>query len=343
MAMTVLLPILMAYMIIGQKLHEWLGTVMLLLFIAHHILNFRWIKNLFRGRYTVVRIFTSLINILLVFDMICLAVSGIIISSYVFDFLNIHNGMVFARQQHMFSAYWGFMLMSVHLGAHWNFFVGSIKRITHSVKESSAVIWIFRIIVLLISIYGIYLFIIQNITDYLFLKTASVFFDFDKEPLVFFCEYIAMIILFAAIAYYLNKCFQRILINKERLTMKKFKNFIFLITALVFLLSECGSENSEKGLSNTIQSYENSEIQTQSSDKTQSAPKGFVLIKRGTFEMGGLRVYRGGDWNDFAKNMRCAYRATLAQDKASFNIGLRLVCGAVSMSGSVSVAESEKK
>jgi hypothetical protein len=32
-------------------------------------------------------------------------------------------------------------------------------------------------------------------------------------------------------------------------------------------------------------------------------------------ESGTLRVYRGGGWNDFAKNMRSAYRATLAADK----------------------------
>lgn len=32
---------------------------------------------------------------------------------------------------------------------------------------------------------------------------------------------------------------------------------------------------------------------------------------------GTLRVYRGGGWNDFAKNMRSAYRATLEQDKGS--------------------------
>ncbi|MGN0502957.1 MAG: formylglycine-generating enzyme family protein, partial [Ruminococcus sp.] len=45
---------------------------------------------------------------------------------------------------------------------------------------------------------------------------------------------------------------------------------------------------------------------------------------------GTLRVYRGGGWNDFAKNMRCAYRATLEQNKGSFNIGIRLVRNAVS-------------
>ncbi len=40
---------------------------------------------------------------------------------------------------------------------------------------------------------------------------------------------------------------------------------------------------------------------------------------------GNLKVYRGGGWNDFAKNMRSAYRATMEEDMGSFNIGIRLV------------------
>lgn len=51
---------------------------------------------------------------------------------------------------------------------------------------------------------------------------------------------------------------------------------------------------------------------------------------------GTLRVYRGGGWNDFAKNMRSAYRATLEQNKGSFNLGMRLVLNAAPGSGSVS-------
>lgn len=51
---------------------------------------------------------------------------------------------------------------------------------------------------------------------------------------------------------------------------------------------------------------------------------------------GTLRVYRGGGWNDFAKNMRSAYRATLEQNKCSFNLGVRLVLNAAPGSGNVS-------
>ena len=52
-------------------------------------------------------------------------------------------------------------------------------------------------------------------------------------------------------------------------------------------------------------------------------------------ENGILRVYRGGGWNDFAKNMRSAYRATMAEDKGSFNIGIRLVRNAAVGTGSI--------
>ena len=52
-------------------------------------------------------------------------------------------------------------------------------------------------------------------------------------------------------------------------------------------------------------------------------------------ETGTRRVYRGGGWNDFAKNMRSAYRATMDQEKGSFNIGIRLVRNATPGNGSV--------
>lgn len=52
-------------------------------------------------------------------------------------------------------------------------------------------------------------------------------------------------------------------------------------------------------------------------------------------DSGTRRVYRGGGWNGFAKNMRCAYRAMMDQDKASFNIGLRLARNGIPGSGNV--------
>lgn len=58
-------------------------------------------------------------------------------------------------------------------------------------------------------------------------------------------------------------------------------------------------------------------------------------------DSGVLRVNRGGGWNDFAKNLRSAYRATLPQDSAVFNVGFRLVRNAVAGSGTVTGSNLE--
>lgn len=50
---------------------------------------------------------------------------------------------------------------------------------------------------------------------------------------------------------------------------------------------------------------------------------------------GTRRVYRGGGWNDFAKNLRSAYRAALPQENSNYNLGLRLACNAVAGTGSI--------
>ncbi len=56
---------------------------------------------------------------------------------------------------------------------------------------------------------------------------------------------------------------------------------------------------------------------------------------------GTRRVYRGGGWNDFAKNLRSAYRATLPPDNSSFNLGLRLVRNAGNGNGSVESSSTQ--
>ena len=56
---------------------------------------------------------------------------------------------------------------------------------------------------------------------------------------------------------------------------------------------------------------------------------------------GTRHVYRGGGWNDFAKNMRSAYRAAGQADMASYNLGVRLVRNAGNnRSGTVTAKET---
>ena len=110
--MTVLLLFLMGYQFWGETAHEWAGTLMLLLFIAHHILNAGWYKNIFRGRYTPIRIIMTVINLALLVAMLCLMGSGIMMSRHVFSFSFCQQRMGTARLVHMAACYWGFVLMS---------------------------------------------------------------------------------------------------------------------------------------------------------------------------------------------------------------------------------------
>lgn len=120
-SMILLLLFLMAYSLIGEAAHERLGILMFFLFLLHHLLNWRWFKNLVKGKYNLYRIVATVINLLMIIVMISLPVSGIAMAKYTFSFVQTGTGASTARFIHLLVSYWGYLLMSVHLGFHWNF------------------------------------------------------------------------------------------------------------------------------------------------------------------------------------------------------------------------------
>ena len=118
MAMIVLLPMLMAYSLIGEKLHEIIGTILFALFIVHHVLNRQWYKAIFNGKYTPRRIFQTVLNFLLLVFMLMQPISGILMSKYLYSSIRIAGSSATARELHLFLAYWGFVFMCLHAGTH---------------------------------------------------------------------------------------------------------------------------------------------------------------------------------------------------------------------------------
>ena len=94
--MCVALLALMAFELIGRTAHEWIGLTMFVLFIVHHVLNRRWTRSIFNGRYTPYRIWQSICAVLVLVTMPGLMVSAVLISQRVFAFLPIHSGMALA-------------------------------------------------------------------------------------------------------------------------------------------------------------------------------------------------------------------------------------------------------
>lgn len=197
--MTGLLMVLMAYQITGQVLHEWSGVSMLVLFLAHNLLNIGWYKGLFRGKYTVLRILQAVVNFCVLAAMLCLGYSGMIMSRHVFAALPINGPMATARIMHLVASYWGFVLMSVHLGMHWGMVLGILRRLW--IKKAGGEKPL-RLIAVAAAGYGAYCFYKTNIISYMFLKSQFVFFDFEQGALSVFVEYVAIMIFWIFIGFY---------------------------------------------------------------------------------------------------------------------------------------------
>lgn len=224
--MTAVLIVLMAYELVGQAAHEWLGIGMLVLFILHHIWNRKWIGNRFKRKrrpgiplyplghacakngtkirkYTLFSILQTLLVICIFIAMTGSMVSGAILSRHALAFLPIQGGRSFARNLHMLSAYWGFALLSLHLGFHWSMIMGMIKK--HWKKASAVPVWILRGSAFLTVAYGAYASWKRGVWEYMFLKNQFVFFDFDEPLAIFLADYIAVLALFVWCGHYVSK------------------------------------------------------------------------------------------------------------------------------------------
>lgn len=203
MGMTVMLLFLMAYEMIGQAAHEWLGIGIFVLFVIHHILNRKWCGNILKGKYTPFRIWQTALALGVFLTMLGSMMSGIIISRSALSFLPITGGQSFGRNLHMISAYWGFVLISLHLGLHWSMMMGMAKK---TVKKSNQIgAWMLRVAGFLIAAYGTYAFVKRDIGTYMLMQSHFVFFDYE-EPLIFFlADYIASMGLFVWIGHYWTK------------------------------------------------------------------------------------------------------------------------------------------
>ena len=201
--MTVILLLLMAYSLVGEAAHEWLGIGMFVLFILHHVLNSSWSRNLRKGKYTPFRVLQTALVVLVLVSIMSSMISGIVLSRHALAFLPITGGQSWARTLHMLSAYWGFVLMSLHLGLHWNIMLAMAGKM---VKESSVPrTWTLRIAGCLIAGYGAYAFVRRGVGRYMTLQDQFVFFDFSEPLILFLLDYMAIMGLFVFIGHYFAK------------------------------------------------------------------------------------------------------------------------------------------
>lgn len=204
-SMIVLFFLLSGYHLFENITHEWLGVSVFVLFLVHNALNWRWYKNLFKGKYNAVRIMQTVINFLLWIFMALNIASAIMISYDVFAPLGLSNGYV-GRKMHLCATIWSFALVAFHFGMHFGMFIGMTKKMTNpSVKTATVMKWISRVVLLILCVFGIVVFIKRKLYNDMFLLEEFKFLDFGESKVKFFLDYTALFSLFSALGYYLRK------------------------------------------------------------------------------------------------------------------------------------------
>jgi Domain of unknown function (DUF4405) len=154
LSMTVLMLIAMAYQITGNTIHELVGVLLFLLFIAHNILNRRWYKAIFKGKYNILRILSIVVNLLFLVSMAVVMISSVPISRDIFPFISTNNDMILL-QIHVMTSYWGFILMAVHIGMSWGTIINAVRKMTGITSTSRNRTIALRVIAVLIVVYGV--------------------------------------------------------------------------------------------------------------------------------------------------------------------------------------------
>jgi len=212
--MVILLPMLMAYALIGEAVHEILGTAMLALLIAHHLLNRRFYGAIRKGRYGADRVFRTALDGILLIALLLQPVSGILLSRHLYTFIPALPAAATAREIHMVCAYWSFLLMGVHTGTH-------LRPLRNRMKKRKAAGIAFGSIVLLIAAYGGYAFFKRGLPEYLIHKNAFAFFDFDEPVVWFLADYAAITVLAAAIGFGITEGLSRLSRGRNGNRMEK--------------------------------------------------------------------------------------------------------------------------
>jgi hypothetical protein len=194
----------LAYRITGDEAHEWIGFSVFGLFVIHNFIHWSWYQRIFKGKYGFRRTLNTSVNILLLATWAMLIICGLLHSRTIFSFMHFSGGM-FLRQAHTFAAYWGLLLVSLHIGLHGETILHVIAQALKDVGIARLPAIITRCIVVLIFIYGLDSFFERDMPAKLFLGYSFDFWDENKNQAIFFIENASIMAVYIFIAHYFAK------------------------------------------------------------------------------------------------------------------------------------------
>lgn len=198
----------MANKLTENRIHELIGALMVILFIVHNALNWRWHTSIQqrwqtnRGRFDVV------VNILLALIIGVLIGSSIMLSRTLFAFMDVEGNLTI-RQIHSTAAHWFLLLMSVHLGVHWPRIATLLKKMSPLPNPHGYPVHVLARTLLPTAIlgYGIKASFDRDICSKLFMIYSFDFWDFEQSSAGFFINYLAIIAVYVVLTRTVLKTF----------------------------------------------------------------------------------------------------------------------------------------
>ena len=143
----------------GLAFHEIAGLAIGLAVLVHLIFNARWIKNvtcsLFSKNVNVKTKIGYCLNILLLFDLAVIILSGIAISKIVLPNLNLQVSFL-NRSSHIAFSYIALALIGMHIGLHWHWVMNMFCLIFKIKATKAAVGYAVKAAAILIFAFGAY-------------------------------------------------------------------------------------------------------------------------------------------------------------------------------------------
>jgi hypothetical protein len=198
--MTILMLVTMAYQITGNTIHELVGVILFLLFIAHNIFNRRWYKTIFKGKHNVQRKLSIAVNLLFLLSMAVVMISSVPISRDIFSFIPINNDIIIL-QIHVMTSYWGFIFMAVHIGMSWGIIINAVRNMTGITSTSHIRTIALRIIAVLIVVYGVQTYFERDMLSRLTIYNPFGW-SFDESSMGFLIDHLAIMGIYISGTHY---------------------------------------------------------------------------------------------------------------------------------------------
>ncbi|WP_081298467.1 hypothetical protein [Gilliamella sp. wkB108] len=200
-SMFILFLLLMAYPLSFHYLHEIFGVVFALFLGLHTGLNWWWYKNLNKGKYNLIRKCHTAVNLLLIALILVNIISALGISQWLFLFLPIDWGLT-GRNLHVLSAYWGMILLAMHIGFHWDMLMSIMRKTLNLSSPHIYRTYLLRILTFLIVFYGFLATVKLEIGARLVAYYSFFFLDPEQSYFMLLIDYLAFCGLCIAITHY---------------------------------------------------------------------------------------------------------------------------------------------